>query len=614
MDRNQTLGFLLIFLIVILWSVFNKPQEQEIVETPLEENVNTMTEAPNTGTEVITIDSLSRTREDDSSNKFGIFAPAATGESQTLSLVNEKLKVNFDTKGAKIKFAEINDHFKVIGEGEKTKIRLFEDEKNEFSFKLELTDRIIESSDLYYTAQQTENTIRFEAKTTEGGSIVQSYTLLPNSYQLQYFVEFNNLDTYLRNKNEIKLSVVNYLDKLEENVQFEKRFTSVYYKEFDENSDYCSCTSADEDDLSNKKIEWVSFSNQFFNTSIIPTDKPFDGVIASTDFTDNSAEDLKRTAAQIQIPLSGGASSKFAMDLYIGPNEYKRLKAFDNDLEEIIPFGRSIFGDINRLFVRPFFDWLSLYIGSKGIVIILLIFIIKMILYPLTYKMLHSQAKMGALKPHLAELKVKFKDDSQKQQMETMKVYREYGVSPFGGCMPMFLQMPIWYALFRFFPASITFRQEPFLWAADLSSYDVFFHLPWNIPMFGAHLSLFTLLWAVSTVVYTYYNMRHMDMSANPAMKYVQYMMPIMFFVFFNNYASGLTCYMFFSNLFNIAQTVLTKRFIFDDEKIMAELNIQKAKPKKKNSFQSRLEDAMKKQQQVQQDKSKSTPKKSRKP
>ena len=215
------------------------------------------------------------------------------------------------------------------------------------------------------------------------------------------------------------------------------------------------------------------------------------------------------------------------------------------------------------------------------------------------YKMLHSQAKMAVLKPELAHLNTKYKDDAQKKQMETMKIYREYGVSPLGGCLPMILQMPIWYALFRFFPASITFRQEAFMWATDLSSFDVIARLPFTIPAFGAHISLFTILWAITTIIYSYYNMRHMDMSANPAMKYVQYFMPITFLFFFNTYASGLTCYMFFSNLFNIAQTILTKRFIFDDEKIKAELDLKKAKPKKKSKFQARLEEAMAQQQQI---------------
>ena len=216
------------------------------------------------------------------------------------------------------------------------------------------------------------------------------------------------------------------------------------------------------------------------------------------------------------------------------------------------------------------------------------------------YKMLHSQALMGALKPELAHLNEKYKDDAQKKQMETMKIYREYGVSPLGGCLPMLIQMPIWYALFRFFPASFSFRQEAFLWAHDLSSYDDFFHLPFYIPYVGDHLSLFTILYSISMLLYTYYNTKHMDMSANPAMKYMQYLMPVMFFGFFNTYASGLTAYMFFSNLMNISQTVITKKFIFKDEKLQEELKTKKAKPKKKGGFQQRMEEALKQQQSVQ--------------
>ena len=326
----------------------------------------------------------------------------------------------------------------------------------------------------------------------------------------------------------------------------------------------------------------------------------------TTKMTDVTASKyVKVVSSELLVPIADLNDGSFEMTMYIGPNEFKRLQALGKDVEEIIAFGSSIFGTINRWFIRPFFDFLSSYIGSKGIVIILLIFLIKMLLYPLMYKMLYSQAKMGALKPELAHLKEKFKDDTQKQQMETMKIYREYGVSPLGGCLPMVLQMPIWYALFRFFPASITFRQEPFLWASDLSSYDVLFYMGFEIPFFGAHVSLFTLLWAVSTIVYTYYNMQNVDLSANPAMKYVQYFMPVMFLAFFNNYASGLTCYMFFSNLINILQTVVTKNYIFNEEKIREDLMKEKAKPKKKSGFASKLEEAMKQQQAVQEQRKK---------
>jgi YidC/Oxa1 family membrane protein insertase len=378
---------------------------------------------------------------------------------------------------------------------------------------------------------------------------------------------------------------------------FEKRYSTVYYKPTDDGTDYCSCTGDDLDDLQSQYVSWVSHAHQFFNTSLMSGEQPFSGGIFSTVMLEEDEERLKTAGTSLGIPYNHSANESIAMTMYIGPNEYSNLIAYNNDLEEIIPFGNSIFGDINRHGIRPAFDFLSKYIGSKGVVILVLIFILKMLLYPLYYKMLYSQAKMGALKPELAGLKNKFKDDAQKVQMETMKIYREYGVSPLGGCMPMVIQIPIWYALFRFFPASITFRQEKFLWANDLSSYDAFLNLPFTIPMFGSHLSLFTILWAVSTVLYTYYNMKHMDMSSNPAMKYVQYLMPLMFFVYFNNYASGLTCYMFLSNLMNIMQTVVTKNFIFDDDKIRAELEKQKEKPKKRSKFQQRLEDAMKQQQ-----------------
>ena len=215
--------------------------------------------------------------------------------------------------------------------------------------------------------------------------------------------------------------------------------------------------------------------------------------------------------------------------------------------------------------------------------------------------MLKSQTMMAGLKDKIKALKDKHSDDSQTQQMETMKLYREYGVNPLGGCLPMVLQMPIWFALYRFFPASIEFRQADFLWANDLSSYDIFWKLPFEIPFgFGAHISLFTLLWAVTTLIYTYYNTRHMDMGANPAMKYMQYIMPIMFMGFFNSFAAGLTCYLLFSNLINITQTIVTKNYIIDNEKINRELDAYKKKPKKKKGFQQRLEKALKEQQAIQ--------------
>ena len=282
------------------------------------------------------------------------------------------------------------------------------------------------------------------------------------------------------------------------------------------------------------------------------------------------------------------------------------LQAQGNGLEDIIPFGSSIFGTINRWLIRPSFAFLNSFISSKGIAIIVMTLLVKLLLFPLTYKMVYSQQKMAALKPRMAKMKEKHGDDQQAVQMETMKMYREYGVNPLGGCLPIAAQMPIWFALFRFFPASIEFRQAPFLWAHDLSSFDVFAWLPFEIPFYGMHVSMFTLLYAVSMILYTVYNSKQMDMSAmgggqqQQMMMYMQYFMPVMFLFFFNNYAAGLTTYMFTSNMMNVSQMIFTKKVLINKDKIEQELTASKAKPKKKGGFGERLAEAMKEQQKIQ--------------
>ena len=611
MDKNQILGFVLIFAVLIGWSIWTAPSKEEIAErqrvqdslelvklaeeAKIKKEVNNTVVQPEIQREVpdsVAVEELKYT--------FGSFASAAQGEDQDYILENQDIKLTFGSKGGFIKDAVIKNHLKIIGSQEnptdKIPVQLLEDSKNSFSYSIPLPGRnqTIESKDLYFTGQVSGNRLTLTAAGSGGTKIVQEYTLADEGFHIDY-----NLDYAGIGSGTVQLNWVNYLDTIEHNTQFEKRYSTVYYKEAEEDgADYCSCASNDTEDLSGTPVEWVAHSNQFFTSALMAEGEPFKQGVMETDMLEEDAEDLKMTRTSLEMPISA-ASGSVDMAMYVGPIEYDRLVAMDNDLEYVIPFGNSIFGSINRHFIRPFFNFLRNYL-SIGLVIVVVIFIIKMALYPLMYKMLHSQAKMGALKPELASLKEKYKDEPQKSQMETMKIYREYGVSPFGGCMPMLLQMPIWYALFRFFPASIDFRQEGFLWATDLSSYDVWFNLPFSIPMFGAHVSLFTILWAITTIIYTYYNTKHMDMSANPAMKYVQYFMPVGFLVFFNSYASALTCYMFFSNLINISQTIITKRFVFDDEKIREELMKNKAKPKKKKSgFQARLEEAMKQQQQV---------------
>ena len=623
MDRNQIIGIVLIFGLLLVWQQFFAPSPEELAAEQsrrdsialVQEQLEAANDPPTTTLNDTTDSTSTESAASDSllllqrSGAYGAFAAATVGEAKTERLENDLMEVYFSNKGGVIEKVVLKNHYKVLldtaGKESKVPLELLEDKKNKFEYLLPVAgvpNGTVRTSELFFEPSLEGQTLRMRAQAGTG-YVEQIYTLSENNYVLDYEVRFEGLQQVFRNDaQQVQLSWVNYLDKIELNDNYERNYTSIYYKPTEDDSDRCSCTSSDEVQVQEQKIKWVSAANQFFNTSIIAKDK-FDGAVLRTEVLDEDASDLKMVAADIQLPYGHSPSEGVAMQLYVGPNDFDILQALGNDLTDVIPYGRSIFGAINRWVIRPLFNFFDGITGNKGIAILLLTLLVKILVFPLTYKMLHSQQKMAAMKPYLEKAKAKHKDDQQAQQMETMKMYREYGVNPLGGCFPMILQLPIWFALYRFFPADITFRQEGFLWATDLSSYDVLTRLPFEIPLgFGSHISLFAVLWAITTLIYTYYNTKHMDFGANPMMKYFQYIMPLMFLGFFNSFAAGLTCYLFFSNLINITQTLVTKNFIIDNDKIVAELEANKAKPKKRSGFQERLEAAVKEQQRKQEE------------
>lgn len=611
MDRNSITGFILIFLILMVWQwMVSETPEQIAARERLQDsiahvehvrdsiaNLTPIQKEETASSEAAIPDSV---RVAQASGAFGIFAPASIGSEKTYTLENDLMTVTFSNKGGIVKEVTMKKHFKIeedsAGNQKQIPLTLLEDNKNTFEYLLPVRNvsKPLNTSDLYFSAEQTENAITFSAKAANGKSFQQKYTLKPGSYLMDYGINFNGLESELNNQS-ISLNWVNYLDKLELNHDYERIYSTAYFRETDDDTDYCSC-STDDELSTDEKVKWVSNSNQFFNSSLI-ANSSFKDTKLTTTTIDEEDDDLKKLTTNLSIPIENGA---IAMKFYNGPNEFERLREIGHGMEDIVPFGWSIFGTINRWVIRPLFNTLSNFIGSKGIVILVLTVIVKALLYPFTYKMIHSQSKMAVLKPEIAKLREKYKNDSQQAQVETMKLYREYGANPLGGCLPVVLQMPIWFALYRFFPGSIEFRQEPFLWATDLSSYDVFWKLPTEIPFYGSHVSMFTILWVVLTLAYTWYNSRLVDYSAQPAMKYMQYTMPVFFIFFFNGFASGLTAYLCMSTFFNIGQTVITKEYIIDSDKIRDELMENKKKPKKKSGFQKRLEEAMKEQQRVQ--------------
>ncbi|GIV31700.1 MAG: membrane protein insertase YidC [Saprospiraceae bacterium] len=617
MDRNTVIGFVLIFAILIVWQLTLAPDPADVsrqteqldsLRTAGKERADSLAALP-LPAELDTTAVAAQDIDGKIQLAYGPFAAAARGEERFITLENDVMRMLLSSKGGRIVEVELKHFYKMVRDSNhkehKIPLKLLDDPKDRFEYLLPVANvpsGAVSTADLYFESEKSSDgkSVVFRAPSTAGGYFEQRYTLREGSYGIDYHLAMPGLSTVLDKSREvIPLRWRTYLDKLELNHQYERTYSTIYFKPADDDYDYCSCTSDDTEDLSNRAVEWVAHSNQFFASVLMARSTPFAGASMAVHVLDEKDEDLKQLQSAIEIPAS---ASEFSMEFYVGPKDFETLRAYGNQLEDIIPFGRSIIGAANRWVIRPLFNFLTSLIGIKGLAIIILTLLVKLALYPLTYKMLYSQAKMSVLKPQLEALRKKYKDDQTQIQMETMKLYREFGVNPLGGCLPVVLQMPIWFALYRFFPASIEFRQVGFLWATDLSSYDAAFWLPFEIPFYGQHVSLFTLLWVVSTIAYTHYNMKVMDMSsmggANAQMmKWMQYLMPVFFLFFFNNFASGLTCYLVFSNLINIAQTVVTKNYIIDHDKIMQEMEAYRKKPKKKGGFQSRLEEALKQQQ-----------------
>lgn len=619
------IGMGLIFLLLFLWMQYSAPPKKTPEELQAEQTAQAAqqpaqnTTAPQTPTPTAPAQTPDTAAQNGMmAAKFGVFAAAAAGQEQFVELENDLVRVTFTSKGGRIKEVFLKKFEKVLtdssGKDFKSPLRLLEDNQNRFEYEIPVANTAsgkVLTSELYFNPTKNGNTITFRADAGAGRYLEQTYTLTPDNYRIDYRIAANGLENVLTQR-ELRFYWENHLDKLERNQTYERTMSSVYFKSADK-TDYCNCREDDTQSLGDKPVDWFSHSNQFFNTSIVAqgfTFRQFTGEVKVFGDADPNLKLLKTTAT---VPFENGSAS---MAIYSGPNEFKRLKEFGVSLQDIIPFGASIFGAINRWVIHPILDLLAQFIGSHGIVILLLTLLVKLLVYPLTYRMVLSQSKMAALKPRLEELKKKHGDDQQAMSVETMKLYSEYGVNPLGGCLPIFLQMPIWFALYRFFPASIEFRQESFLWATDLSSYDSIMQLPFHLPFgAGAHISLFTLIWVVTTLWYTWYSMKQMDASSMQndqmkVMKYMQYTMPVFFMFFFNNFASGLTLYLCFSNILNIGQTLITKEYLIDKEKIKAQLEANKAKPKKTTGFRARLDQAMKEQQRIQEEKAKKDKKK----
>jgi len=529
------------------------------------------------------------------SSQYGAFVRAAKGTPKEVTLENEELKITFSSKGGKISKVEVKDFLQYNHETkddkyDKEQLVLMADDRDRFEYFIPHTQASkgeISTADLFFEPTLTDNTLILRAYGANDNQYIEQKYTINDDYVLDYELKLEGLQEQIKRDEHIELVWSTYVPKVEKNPHYEKTMTTVYYQEDD--FSYCDCRQDDQETLE-KPVKWLSHSQQFFNTSLIAKE----GTVIhkaelATKTVADTASHLKELYTTAEFHTKDQQSATYAMQMYIGPNDYNELIKMDNGIEQIIPFGWSIFGFISRSVIRPLFNFFAMFISNYGIIILLLTLLIRLCLFPLQYKMLLNGVKMSVLKPELEAIRKKNKDDQQAQQMAQMKLYQEYGVNPLGGCLPMLMTMPIWIALYRFFPASIDFRQKSFLWADDLVSYDSiwdFGYVPFINMIYGDHVSLFTLLWVLSMFAFLWYNSKHMNMQANnpqmQSMKYMQFAFPVIFFFALNNWASGLTAYMLFSNVFNIAQTYVTKNILIDKDKLKAKMDEKKKKNKEK--------------------------------
>ncbi len=600
MDRNSVIGLLLIGAILIGFSIYNQPTKEQLAaakhrqdsiakveDIARQQSVNETAKAQ-LKQSVITADSTvnDSARVAMEADRLGVFANTSQGKEEEVTLENKDLKLTFTTRGGRIKTAELKKYKTFDGKP----LRLFESDSTRFGLNFFSQNRNISTNDLFFTAVPGANSsLAMRLNAGDNKYLEYVYSIDTAGYLFKYRINFVNLNQVIAaNTSSIELDWSEQLPRLEKDIHSESINSTAYYQFTDEEVDHLSET-ADAKEEFKTKVKWVSMKQHFF-TQVLIADNSFDKPTRLEIYkAPEESNYIKRMNAGLTIPYNHTASESFGMQMYIGPNHYQTLKHIGYSLEKQIPLGWGIFGWVNRFLVIPVFNFLNSFNMNYGLIILILTILIKILLLPLTYKAYLSQAKMKVLKPEMEEIQTKFKEEPVKLQQEMMGLYRKAGVSPMGGCWPMLLQLPILFAMLRFFPSSIELRQQKFLWATDLSTYDSILDLPFKIPFYGDHVSLFTLLMTASTLMLTFFNSQ--TTATNPQMKWMMYLMPVFFMGFLNSFSAGLNYYYFLANMISIGQQYLFRSFV-DEKAIHAQIQENKKRPaaQQKSKFQQRLE------------------------
>ena len=599
-DIQSIIGFILIGGI-LLWMLYNNtPEETAVEETPTTEQVESNTNQDRAvenspASQPVQNDSTSLADAQRRLGAFGYSETLASAEGGTTTISNELLELKISNKGGYIEEARLKN-FKTF---DSIPVYLIKDGNASLNMKFSTTDGwTLNTENLYFEPQLTETNgnqiLSMKLKVSDDEYLEYRYAMRPGEYMLDFSIRSQGLTGVL---NSTETPVLDWRLKgyrHAKSISYENRYTDLIY-EYD-NGDDDSLNSGDDEE---ENVSYIAYRQHFFS-SILLTDTPFQ---ISNFEVENLVEDeevdtvfTKTFASSIPLELKAGELN-YNMNWYYGPSDYKILNDYDRNLDEIIPLGWGIFGWINKYLFIPFFAFLAGVLPSYGLAIIAMTIVVRIVLSPVTYKSYLSQAKMKILRPEINEISEKYKDNAMKKQQETMKLYSKAGASPMSGCLPALMQIPVFYALFQFFPSAFQLRQKSFLWADDLSSYDTIAELPFNIPFYGDHVSLFPILASIAIFIYmmmtTGQNMQAQQQPGMPNMKFLMYLSPLIMLIFFNNYASGLSLYYFTSNLITIGIMLVIKYAIIDEDKIHAKIQENKKKPKKQNRFTKKFQDMM---------------------
>ena len=609
MNKNNIIGFVLIGVIMFGFTWYQSRQYEKQMEAQAQRDSIAFVEQM----AQMALDSAKRAEGvlDENSEvqvrtmqmyKDSALNEARFAEAQVYKLSNDKMEIEFTTKGAQPYSVMIKDYMTY----DSTALYLIKPEQSQYGITVFAGENINTKDFVFEVAEYNDSTIVMRLPFSQGGYIQQVYALSEGSYMVRNELSFVGMENVIpRNVSMLDIDWNVVIPRLEKGYKNEKQYSKLdYYFTGDKKCEEIGRGKDDSERISSK-MKWFAFQQQFFSAIMTAGDE-----FASADLSvkyfaeDDPSHNLMACSARLRSDFQGGSDSiSLPYEFYFGPNDYRTLKSYDLKYEKIVPLGGWMVAWFSRLVIIPCFDLLGRFIHNYGLVILLMTLLIKLIISPLTIKSYKSSARMQVLKPEIDKINAKYPNekDAMKKQQATMELYQKAGISPMGGCLPMLLQMPILFAMFRFFPASIELRQQKFLWADDLSAYDSILDFGFNIPLLGDHLSLFALLMAASMFIYS--KMTSSQMSDDPNMAGMKFMsvwlMPIMMFFICNNLSSGLSYYYLLSNIITMGMTWYIRKFVVTEDKVRAEMMLRAKQPKKKSKWQQRLEEAQKMQEQM---------------